>query len=69
MKKIFVIGVLFYKKIVSPYVPPCCRYYPTCSDYMLEALLKYGTWKGLGKGIYRILRCNPFSTGGYDPVK
>lgn len=48
---------------------PCCRFYPTCSEYTLEALEKYGVLKGGFMAIKRILRCNPFNKGGYDPVK
>ena len=49
-------------------MPPSCRFYPTCSEYMAEAIMKYGALKGLGLGIWRLLRCNPFCKGGYDPV-
>ena len=49
--------------------PPCCKYYPTCSQYAVEALQKHGILKGGTMAIWRILRCNPFSKGGYDPVK
>lgn len=49
--------------------PPCCKYYPTCSQYALEAIKKYGAFKGLALAVWRVLRCNPFSKGGYDPVK
>lgn len=57
-----------YKKFISPILPPSCRYYPTCSEYMFQAVEKYGSFKGVFMGIKRILRCNPFSKGGYDPV-
>lgn len=57
-----------YRKI-SPYKGrKCCRYIPTCSQYALEAIEKYGAWKGGYLAIWRILRCNPFSKGGFDPV-
>lgn len=46
-----------------------CKFVPTCSDYMIESLIEFGLIKGLLKGIFRILRCNPFNKGGYDPVK
>lgn len=46
-----------------------CRFEPTCSQYTIEAIARYGTIRGVGKGSYRILRCNPWSKGGYDPVK
>lgn len=61
--------VVFYRKFISPMHPPCCKYYPTCSQYALEAIKKYGPIKGTGMAIWRVLRCNPWSKGGYDPVK
>lgn len=63
--------VLFYKKHLQPtfFRNTHCKYRPTCSEYMIESLEKKGAFKGLLSGIWRILRCNPFSKGGYDPVK
>ncbi len=58
-----------YKIFISPLLGINCRYYPSCSDYAIEAIKKYGALRGSIKAIYRILRCNPFSKGGYDPVK
>ena len=58
-----------YQKIVSPLFPPSCIYSPTCSQYAIEAIEKYGFLKGGLMSIKRILRCNPYSKGGYDPVK
>ncbi|MEL3913255.1 membrane protein insertion efficiency factor YidD [Treponema pedis] len=60
--------IIFYRKAVSPHFPSCCRYYPTCSEYALESIKKYGPFKGFAMAISRILRCNPFHKGGYDPV-
>lgn len=61
--------VKFYRKFLSPLKRRgCCRYIPTCSQYALEALQKYGPIKGSFLAIKRILKCNPFSKGGYDPV-
>jgi putative membrane protein insertion efficiency factor len=69
MKK-FVVSILrFYKKFISPALPDSCRFYPTCSEYAATAVGKYGVLKGSIKSIYRIMRCNPFNKGGYDPVK
>lgn len=61
--------LVWYKKYVSPLFPPSCRFEPTCSEYAREALRKYGLWKGLLLSFWRVLRCNPYSRGGYDPVK
>ncbi len=59
----------FYRKYISPLKKPCCRFYPTCSQYALEAIEKYGALKGSFLAIKRILKCHPFHEGGYDPVK
>ena len=68
MKKIIIRFIKWYQKI------PCswhgyCKFYPTCSNYAIEAIEMYGVFKGCLLSIYRIIRCNPFSKGGYDPVK
>ncbi len=68
IKKFLLFLLLFYKKRISPFLPNACRYYPTCSTYMYEAVLKYGVIKGIFLGVLRILRCNPFFKGGYDPL-
>ncbi|WP_125545944.1 membrane protein insertion efficiency factor YidD [Levilactobacillus lindianensis] len=57
-----------YQRFISPLFPPTCRYYPTCSTYMLQALAKHGALKGGLMGMARILRCHPFVRGGIDPV-
>ncbi len=57
-----------YQRYVSPILPDSCIYSPTCSEYMLEAIQKYGAARGFWLGFKRILRCNPFHRGGYDPV-
>jgi len=69
MRKIAISVLKFYKKYISPFLPGRCRFYPTCSEYAMDAINKYGILKGSIKSIYRILRCNPFNKGGYDPVK
>lgn len=58
-----------YRKYISPLKKPCCRFYPTCSQYALDAISKYGVLKGSFMSVKRILRCNPFNQGGYDPVE
>nr|WP_318745768.1 membrane protein insertion efficiency factor YidD [Treponema sp.] len=57
-----------YQVCISPFKRPCCRFYPTCSNYALDALKKHGPLKGVYLSTKRILRCNPFCKGGYDPV-
>ena len=68
MRKILIFIVRIYQTLISPLFPPSCRYYPTCSSYMIDALKKHGPILGLIMGISRILRCNPFIRGGVDPV-
>ena len=68
MKKFVTSAIRFYKRQISPLSPPRCRYIPTCSEYALEAVEKYGAVKGSWLAAKRILRCNPFHKGGYDPV-
>jgi putative membrane protein insertion efficiency factor len=60
--------IRFYQVAVSPWTPPSCRYVPTCSQYGYEAISKHGFFKGGLLTAWRILRCNPWSLGGYDPV-
>jgi len=61
--------VRFYQKFLSPLKPPTCRFYPTCSQYALEAIGKYGVWRGGYLTLRRLLKCHPFHPGGYDPVE
>lgn len=68
MKYVLMALVRFYRAYLSPMHRPCCRYIPTCSQYALEALEKYGALKGGWMAFRRILRCNPLHKGGYDPV-
>ncbi|AYD41380.1 membrane protein insertion efficiency factor YidD [Clostridium fermenticellae] len=69
MKEFLVFLIKFYRKYISPLKRQCCRFYPTCSQYAIQAIEKYGALKGGFMSIKRILRCNPFNKGGYDPVK
>ena len=68
MKRLLLKAIRFYRASISPLRPPCCRFIPTCSQYALEAVEKYGAVKGSWLAAKRILRCNPFHKGGYDPV-
>ncbi|MFU0832028.1 MAG: putative membrane protein insertion efficiency factor [Oscillospiraceae bacterium] len=68
MKRVLLAIIRFYQRAISPYKKPCCKYYPTCSNYAVQAIERFGALKGLLLALYRILRCNPFSRGGYDPV-
>ncbi|NLY44290.1 MAG: membrane protein insertion efficiency factor YidD [Clostridiaceae bacterium] len=69
MKIIMIKCIEFYRRFISPLKRPSCRFYPTCSQYALDAIRKYGSFKGGYLTIKRILRCHPFNPGGYDPVK
>ena len=72
MKKLLVrflcVLIRFYQIYISPLFPPSCRFYPTCSSYALEAIQRHGPFRGTYLAVKRILRCNPFCKGGYDPV-
>jgi len=68
MKYIFIFFIRGYQKVISPMFPPSCRFYPTCSEYAVQAFSKYGVIKGGAKASWRILRCNPFNKGGFDPL-
>ena len=68
LSKLCIYLIRFYQKYISPLKGPTCSFYPTCSQYAIEAIEKYGPIKGSLMSIWRILRCNPFSKGGYDPV-
>lgn len=69
MKKILINVILFYRKFISPLKTPSCRFYPTCSQYAISAIEKYGAFKGGYLSLKRILKCHPFHPGGYDPLK
>jgi putative membrane protein insertion efficiency factor len=68
MKRPLIWLIRFYQKYISPRKKPCCRYYPVCSVYGLQAIERFGAVCGTFMTLFRILRCNPFSKGGYDPV-
>ncbi len=68
MKNLLIKLIKLYQKVPGKF-HYSCKFYPTCSNYMIEAITKYGSIKGLYLGIKRIIRCNPFSKGGYDPLK
>ena len=68
LAKLLVLPIRFYQVCISPLLGPSCRFTPTCSEYARQAILKHGPIKGLGRAIWRILRCNPWGGSGYDPV-
>ena len=69
MKSIVLLLLAGYKWLLSPLLPAACRYVPTCSEYAMEAVERYGAWRGGWKAAGRLLRCHPFARGGYDPVE
>lgn len=69
MRRVVLAALRAYKRQVSPLLPPACRYTPTCSEYAVEAVERHGVLKGLALAVRRVLSCNPFSRGGYDPVR
>jgi uncharacterized protein len=68
MKSLPTLFLRFYKGAISPYLPASCRFVPSCSEYAAEAVAKHGLLYGSVLGLWRLLRCNPFTRGGYDPV-
>jgi putative membrane protein insertion efficiency factor len=69
MKFVVLSFLRLYRMFLSPFLPPACRFTPTCSEYAQDAVEKYGALRGTWLGVKRILRCQPFSRGGYDPVE
>ena len=69
MRFILISVLRLYKAVISPWLPPSCRFVPTCSEYAREAIERYGAIRGTGMAAWRLLRCQPFCEGGYDPVK
>lgn len=68
LRKIVCIPIWIYQYLLSPILTPCCRFYPSCSNYAIHAITYHGIYKGLWLAFCRILRCHPWSDGGYDPV-
>tara|TARA_B100000965_G_scaffold263148_1_gene222092 strand:+ start:1389 stop:1625 length:237 start_codon:yes stop_codon:yes gene_type:complete len=66
---IFIFPIRLYQLFISPMLPNTCRHLPTCSDYTIQAIQKFGVIRGIFKGSLRILRCNPLGTSGFDPIK
>jgi putative membrane protein insertion efficiency factor len=69
MQRIVIFALHGYKMLISPLLPSACRFYPTCSEYMMQAVERHGVIVGVWKGTKRLLRCHPFHEGGYDPVR
>ncbi|MDR2671243.1 MAG: membrane protein insertion efficiency factor YidD [Oscillospiraceae bacterium] len=68
MKRVLLALIRFYRRSISPLRPPTCRFVPTCSEYALEAVTRYGAARGAWLALRRVLKCHPFHAGGYDPV-
>lgn len=68
IQKLILAFIIFYQRFVSPLTAPACRFYPSCSEYALQAIKRYGLWRGLWLSLRRILKCHPFHPGGYDPA-
>jgi uncharacterized protein len=68
MKLVVLAALRVYRRLLSPLLPPACRYVPSCSEYALEAVERHGAWRGAALAVTRVLKCHPFSRGGYDPV-
>jgi uncharacterized protein len=69
MLKLIIVSIIrFYRKFLSPLKLPSCRFYPTCSEYAIASLEKYGLFKGIIKSLKRVCKCHPFHPGGYDPA-
>ncbi|RYM04699.1 membrane protein insertion efficiency factor YidD [Sporolactobacillus sp. THM7-7] len=68
MKQVLIFLIRLYQKYISPLTPPTCRFYPTCSQYAVEAIIRFGAFRGGWLAIRRLLKCQPFHPGGFDPV-
>jgi hypothetical protein len=69
MRELALASLRFYKRWISPVLPSACRFHPTCSEYMMEAIEKYGVARGVWRGLVRLSRCHPFHEGGFDPIR
>ncbi len=68
VKRILIALIRFYQRAISPSLPTSCRFYPSCSEYAIEAISTYGLPRGIVKATFRVMKCNPLHPGGYDPV-
>ncbi|MBI5642338.1 MAG: membrane protein insertion efficiency factor YidD [Deltaproteobacteria bacterium] len=68
LKRPIMLLIFLYKRLISPVLPPSCRFYPSCSDYAYKALESHGAREGTSLAVKRLLRCHPYNPGGYDPV-
>jgi putative membrane protein insertion efficiency factor len=69
VRRIAVVPIVVYRRVISPLLPPRCKYAPSCSEYAIQAISEFGILRGLVLAGWRLLRCNPFSHGGFDPVQ
>jgi putative membrane protein insertion efficiency factor len=69
MRELLIVLLRIYKRWISPLLPVACRFEPTCSEYMMQAIERHGVVRGASLGVLRLLKCNPFHTGGFDPVR
>jgi len=69
IQELFLAILRFYKRWISPLLPSACRFHPTCSEYAMEAIQRYGVLRGMWLGVLRLLKCHPFHKGGFDPVR
>jgi hypothetical protein len=68
IRQAFILPIRLYQRLLSPLMPPACRYTPSCSEYAAQAIERYGVVRGMLKGTWRVMRCNPFGGSGHDPV-
>ena len=69
MRELLILLLRSYKRWVSPMLPNACRFHPTCSEYMIQSIERYGALRGVGRGLVRLMKCHPFHNGGFDPVR